>query len=232
MVATDWASSASAKFLERERAKANRWAQAAIKRQTLVSGAPVFWEAILQVVREQVRVFNSHVGKQVLTALNPGDGRMVKLFVNTDTGPRAMTIQFDSDKPCIVCTVCCKQGSFESEDQFLIDLNPDTNTPTALVAGVKCNAQELAARILDSLMALDQSLAPEPGHDLQTGMKEGGPPTAIPKAMLKRKSAASLNVADTVLRGRAGQRYRRLFRASWQPVPSQPDVEPVSCLAQ
>ncbi len=187
MNAKDWAARASKRFMEREQAKADRWAQALSRRQTLVSQAPVFWNEIREVLREEVRVFNDQVGKQVLSAIIKGESKIVTMFVQTDKGPRAMTIAFDADKPCIVSTVRSKQGEVEAEDQYLLELS-DEGDSIVLIGGSKYHCADLAGRLLDSLMSLDPTFAGEPGNESRATVEEASSGAEIAEAISQVRS--------------------------------------------
>lgn len=151
MSTTDWALSAATKFVEQERIKAEQWAKAINKRQTLVSQAPALWEQIRQALESQICCFNERVGRQVLTTPTDASGKLA-IYAQTETGPRALIAEFDSYTPAVRCKIRNGGGPIESEDKYPIDLNLEKNLPVAVAAGVECDAEQVAGRLLSGLL--------------------------------------------------------------------------------
>ena len=151
MSASNWALSAASRFVEHERIRNEQWASTMQKRQTIVSQAPALWEQVRQAIQTQVRCFNEHVGRQVMTVHIQGNGKLT-VCGRTETGPRTMTLTFDAGAPSVLCKINSAEGNFEFEGRYLIDLKSGGGGLVARSGRVECSAEEVAGDFLNRFM--------------------------------------------------------------------------------
>jgi len=155
---TDWASSAATRFVEQERMRAERWAQALQRHQTLVSQGPLLWEGVREALQAQIQTFNQQVGKQVLIAPTNGDKKLA-VYAKTEAGLRAMTAEFDSQMYLITCCAQPMEGFADFEERFHLGVNAGFAVSIILPAGTECSAEEAASHMLNGLMGWNHAAA-------------------------------------------------------------------------
>lgn len=151
MSSIEWGLSAANRYVEEERIKSEQWARAINRHQMIVSQAPGFWEKVREALHTQVCSFNEHVGKQVMIAPANGNGKLA-IYARTDSGPRTITAEFDSDTPSVRYNIRSEQGTVAFDARYPIDLHSQGSKPVALAGKTECDAEEVASHILSKLM--------------------------------------------------------------------------------
>ena len=148
---TSWAFNAATRFVEQERMRSEQWANAVQKHQRLVAQAPALWESVREALRAQVHTFNEHVGKHVMLASGTGEKKLA-VHAQTESGPRAITVEFDAERCSISCSACSPDGRVDFEKRFQMSVNAEANASMAIRGGVACSAEEAAGHMLNGLM--------------------------------------------------------------------------------
>ena len=153
---TSWAFNAASRFVEQERMRSEKWAQALQRHQTLVAQAPVLWESTRLALQAQVRTFNEQVGRQVLIATTAA-GEKVAVLAKTETGPRTIMVEFDAKRCWITCSARAAEDTPGFEERFHLALNEEAKASLALPTGAECSAEEAAGHMLNELMGWDRA---------------------------------------------------------------------------
>jgi len=148
---TSWAFNAATRFVQQERMRSEEWALALQRHQKLVAQAPILWESTREALQSQIQTFNEHVGRQVLVATATGDNK-VAVYAKTEPDPRAVTVEFDSERHWITCSAQPAKGPADFEERIQITINDQSKVGIALSNGMDCTPEEAASHVLDGLM--------------------------------------------------------------------------------
>lgn len=148
---SEWAINASTRFVTQESLEADRWMQAQLRYQSLLTQAPQVWARIAEALTCRIRSFNECVGKEVLNVSAASNKRLTG-FAKIASGRRGFCADFDAGKCTIVCSAYSMEGTVDFSERYGMAINADNKAALTVPGGCEYDPEQIAERMLNGLM--------------------------------------------------------------------------------